>query len=871
MNHRILLKEIPARTFHSAVFTTFSINLYYLEQQVLPFLSSKGINYISILADSNMLSMQLEQYGHLSQPRKRHYSIQGIPSSGAFHSKMIFLTGQNSVLLLLGSGNLTSSGHGKNLEVWNPVFVESIEDPRAGFVLQAWNYLKALHDGLGSAAQNKLHSIEEHCHLLSNNQFVSTNLKYLLPDKTNISFLSNQPGRSIFQQMVNIVGETPIDTITIMSPFHDRTGRFITALNRQFSPTQVRVLLQKNFGNAPSLDPIPPNVKFYDWKQVLQNEIKQPHFHAKNIILSGPQTAFLISGSANASLAAFGTTEISPTNEECCILYESSTLDFHELLNLTFEVPPISVDEYIDTHQPIEATGLQWAKDAFIVSAGLDGDLFSMTVHIYRPLENATLALFEAPGHVAYSQIVSWKEGVHEVKYEVPNGIHVLSVQLLSDSNPLSNIQFVTDLHAFESKNPSPQNRSLNHIRNLIESGNFNSLHIIEYYRTMATSKGKPSPELVSSQPDTEESTQTSPTPEELVYMSYEEIHERSKSIPTTEYARAYSQYAGIRILDSIQVYKKDARESALEADIDEEETENATSSEGRSAPKKKSARKAITFSKFERNQKKTLKFFNDYLSILEKKISDPHVGAPTLIDLSMYLITMEVLLHLVDHTEHIENNKEDQEHETRHLLALPFSKTHPSWTQFMLRCVGLFSVWSAKSSGIMEMQNVDYMLKLERFKTQALHTNIAVLSIAKLVNETFDQPSLDVWILQSLLNNQLIFNTNQPVDSDAKEILSYIPQTTIEDIGEELLLLTIRTHCSCQPGAIPSGDSPKVGEYFYVSNLGFSYIDKVLPSPPRIFLKLFSLGFNWDPDSENYWNKKVYSVTDQKWMKTNK
>src|SRR5690554_3589370 len=107
MKNRILLKDIPANRFHSAIFTTYSINFYYLEQQVLPLLGAKNIHYVSILIDGAILSNQIEKYAQLSQNRKRNYSLHGMQSNGSFHSKLIFLAGQDSVLLLVGSGNLT--------------------------------------------------------------------------------------------------------------------------------------------------------------------------------------------------------------------------------------------------------------------------------------------------------------------------------------------------------------------------------------------------------------------------------------------------------------------------------------------------------------------------------------------------------------------------------------------------------------------------------------------------------------------------------------------------------------------------------------------------------------------------------------------
>ena len=130
MESRVLLNDIPKDKFQSAIFTTYSINLYYLEQQVLPLLAGKGIYYISILADSNMLSEQLESMSSGIKSRQRTYSINGMQSNGAFHPKLIFLAGDHSLLLLIGSGNLTSSGHGKNLEVWNAVYADEENDTK---------------------------------------------------------------------------------------------------------------------------------------------------------------------------------------------------------------------------------------------------------------------------------------------------------------------------------------------------------------------------------------------------------------------------------------------------------------------------------------------------------------------------------------------------------------------------------------------------------------------------------------------------------------------------------------------------------------------------------------------------------------------
>ena len=65
---------------------------------------------------------------------------------------MLF-AGQSSMFLLVGSGNMTTCGHGKNIEVWNPVYVDSNESPLYPFVIEVWNYVSGLYGLLGKEAE----------------------------------------------------------------------------------------------------------------------------------------------------------------------------------------------------------------------------------------------------------------------------------------------------------------------------------------------------------------------------------------------------------------------------------------------------------------------------------------------------------------------------------------------------------------------------------------------------------------------------------------------------------------------------------------------------------------------------------------------
>ena len=124
-----LIQSIPANKFHSVLMTSYSINLYYWEIQLLKTLSGKGINFVSAIVDSDCLSDQLFKFSKAFDGKKPlEFSLHGYKSKGAFHPKIHFYAGNDAVLVLIGSGNLTISGYGKNMEVWTPIMVDNLKN-----------------------------------------------------------------------------------------------------------------------------------------------------------------------------------------------------------------------------------------------------------------------------------------------------------------------------------------------------------------------------------------------------------------------------------------------------------------------------------------------------------------------------------------------------------------------------------------------------------------------------------------------------------------------------------------------------------------------------------------------------------------------
>jgi hypothetical protein len=865
MKSRILLKEIPSGKFHSTIFTTYSINLYYLEQQVLPLLGSKGIHYVSILADGSMLSTQLEHYGYLSQQRKRNYAVHGIQSSGAFHSKLIFLAGSDSVLLLVGSGNLTTSGHGKNLEVWNAVYVNSLDDTKYGFVIQAWNYMKQLHADLGDSANSKLKSIEENCFLLAKGDEAEATI-FDLDAQNQISFHVNRSDSSLFSQVSDIVGNDKIERITIMCPFHDSEGKFIQELNNRYKPGQIDVLVQADFGALPLKMKNQSNVRFFEWTEVMQEKQKQSYFHAKNIVIEGRNKNYLISGSANASIAAFGTMTIPATNQESCVFYQSTESDYLELLSIKSAGKSVNLADYEPESESNLSESSELERSVFIKSAEKNFDTVNLIFQVKSPIKIANIQLFDTKGAIQFEEMTELEPGEHFQQISIPNGLALLFVEISVQGIATSNKQFITDINAFESTNPSPRNRSLNQIRKLIESGNFSTPKIIDYlntiYRQKEVKKG------ISKASDQEERNDELPKEEDddLLYLSYAEIQEKAKQIDNQEKIHHYIEYKGVRLWESIFSYLKESREKELQAKIDEEETEDINSSGGRTEKKDTKPKRSISKSNFERLKDKVTKFLDSYHEILRQKTIDPKGEKPSLIDLSMYLIMHEILLHLLGHKETIA-----EEEKEKYLLQIRFSKKENSWSEYVTQYIGMFTMWCTQSCGFKDIDSADYRMKLEHYKIMAFKTNLSSLSICAIVNEESDMVNLLQWHQLNLLNSNLAFNAANSIHTDTEDFISFIPQNVLDDIGEAIIEDEISKNLTQLAVLKTKPSNYVVGDFYYHSELGYTYLDKVIQNPNNTFYKLFTPGFEWDEEVNNYWNGYVYSIKEKRWLKSRK
>ena len=868
MKNRVLLKEIPSSKFHSAIFTTYSINLYYFEQQVLPLFGSKGIHYVSVLVDSNMLNNQLDAYSQLSETRKRNYALHGIQCNGAFHPKIILLAGETTLLLLIGSGNLTSSGHGKNLEVWNAIYVENKSDEKLGFVLQAWNYLKGLHIDLGKSAINKLKSIEENCTLLSDGDKANLSDSYSVDNHTKISFLSSQKNNSLYSQLSKVVDNEKIDRITIMSPYYDVEGKFIELLNKRFKPSTINVILQEEFGAVPNKMKPSANVNFYNWFDIKNENVRQEYFHAKNIVFEGKHMKYLVSGSANASIAAFGSEQIPNVNQETCVLYQNKDKNYLELLgiNLKNKKSALSDFQQIPISNENQKNNKQYS--VFIKTLEKSYDLVTIYFTSQKVCPGSTLSLIDSKGQVQYTKELNIEKGDSEIQLSIPNGLSLICGVFSNKESTISNKQFVIDINAFESTNPSPKNRSLNQIRKIIETGNFSTQKIIEYLNTIYKQKEIKKITATGSAKSEEEKKNEIIIEEEseLLYLSYNEIQEKTRNLGEIKNAKGYIEYKSVRLWESIFSYLKESKLREEQAKIDEEETEDINKSTGRTELDKQKSRKPISKSNHQRVKDKIEKFLENYWEILETKINNKNAEQPSLIDLSMFLIVLEILLHLTSHKVIIEEDGREES-----LLIIPFTEKDYSWSEFIVHFIGLFTLWCSQKNGFKEINSDEYKLKLNLYKKMAFKTSVGALSLYSCINKRYNQSKITYWKNLGLLNANLIFNNENIKYLNIEEFEEFVPKDARYEAGEVNFEEAVSANLNFLHKNSFNKLNLMVNDYYRHPTDGYSLIGKLTSSPNNTFYKLICIGSEWDEELLDYWNGKLYSPKENKWYSSRK
>ena len=114
MNPRLFCRE---RAYHKALLLTYSFDPIFFEQVVLPDLWAGRSSDILVLGDRGEIDASFQSaVGQLWNLGKQ-YLLSGADVAGAFHPKVFLRLGPKDGIVMVGSGNVTSSGWGGNQEL----------------------------------------------------------------------------------------------------------------------------------------------------------------------------------------------------------------------------------------------------------------------------------------------------------------------------------------------------------------------------------------------------------------------------------------------------------------------------------------------------------------------------------------------------------------------------------------------------------------------------------------------------------------------------------------------------------------------------------------------------------------------------------
>lgn len=330
--------------YHSCVLTCYSFDFSFFEERVLPTLRLANIKNVNVLADGHYLEMAQEATTGREFKHNKTYNFHPIYETGVFHPKIILLTGVRHGLLIIGSGNITSSGLSTNDEIWGAFHLDNIGNENAPLFGAAWEYLKPFLDKSLGFIPQKIEWMKKHSHWLSDLPVTSDWIK-LNSLGLEVKFLANLIGNSIFSQLSANIPSSDVDNLTIISPYFDKSGAQVKQLISLYSPQQTSCLVDINSGTVPSELEDENRIDFYDWAECRDDyDNTFNRLHAKLFHFVGDSTEYLLLGSPNATIAALGLENSNAANAEAAILLRRNTTGSTLLDDLKIKLPQQTVN-----------------------------------------------------------------------------------------------------------------------------------------------------------------------------------------------------------------------------------------------------------------------------------------------------------------------------------------------------------------------------------------------------------------------------------------------------------------------------------------------------------------------------------------------
>lgn len=288
-----ILEEIAlSRGCHTCIALTFNFDIVWFETLVYQRLISAGVRRILVVTDTLDFSKTIERQASSINRAGIDYSIITIKVPGCFHSKAVFLSGQNIARLYIGSGNITSGGFGRNLEVFERFEVKKGDYEISPVFEQFRLYIEKLFT-------NHFVAVPSSVETLLTNAFGVEILTLPYSDGSQFQLIGSP--NNLFQRLY--VPDQPANSLVMLAPYFDSKGKMVIKIAKNFKAKEFKVITDKRRTNlckkaADAITSSGGTIQF------LEESTSRP-LHAKILFAKGPSWSFGLSGSANFTIPAW--------------------------------------------------------------------------------------------------------------------------------------------------------------------------------------------------------------------------------------------------------------------------------------------------------------------------------------------------------------------------------------------------------------------------------------------------------------------------------------------------------------------------------------------------------------------------------------
>ena len=462
--------------FHSAILTTYAIDLTYFDCHVINMLHRKQICSVNVFADYKQMVKTMEYVNPLFMNNiGKEYSVTSMDCYGAFHPKINLFIGDEAVLVVFGSGNLTVTGHGKNHETFTGFMVDETNDTHRPLIEECWRYITQFTNQCSPFECNRiLHELPENCIFLDSSYKIEPHKLWDVQKGLKAALLYND-NTSILMQLSKIVPFDEVSKITIASPFFDERGETLIMMSELCPKAEINVLIHENCSLPPCRMPENKRITFYNFSETVRGKsnfkMYDRQLHAKNFHFKTTDAEYCVIGSANATIAGLGTMKQRGVNEEFGVLYVSEK-DFLNELGLKIK-KKFKIN----------------LKDLRYSNSDKKERKHSKYKILFAQYENGKLTV-ACDKVVPYSQlVVDYGNAIdlYEVKsddnctclVECKIGKNIATCYFVdSDKNCISNKVFINRIAMLEVTNPSQTSRSINRFISLIDDNGYDGLEM---------------------------------------------------------------------------------------------------------------------------------------------------------------------------------------------------------------------------------------------------------------------------------------------------------------------------------------------------------------------------------------------------------